>query len=177
MSFTPTNIVEEKRLISVLKPRLSAAVDHIPPIVLRYLPDNALNALIYIFNQSFGQGKFISEFKKAKVIPVFKKGNPKNVLNYRPISSLSSFLKILEKIVCTGLHSFININNNISQQQFGFRHKHSTNHAAALLISNIVDAFERKQQVLRIFLDISKAFDTIDHSILLHKLNNYGLRG
>ena len=77
MFFTSTNIVEVKRLISVLKPKLSTGVDHIPPIVLRYLPDNALNALTYKFNQSLGQGKFISEFKKAKVIPVFKKGNPK----------------------------------------------------------------------------------------------------
>ena len=177
MFFTPTNIVEVKRLISVLKPKLSAGVDHIPPIVLRYLPDNALNALTYIFNQSLGQGKFISEFKKAKVIPVFKNGNPKNVLNYRPVSLLSSLSKILEKTVHARLHSFININNNISQQQFGFRHKHSTNHATTLFISNIVDVFERKQLILGIFLDISKAFNTIDRSILLNKLNNYGVRG
>ena len=108
---------------------------------------------------------------------MFKKRNPKNVLNYIPISLLSSLSKILEKIVYTRLHSFINININISQQQFGFRHKHSTYHATTLLISNIVDAFEKKQLVLGIFLDISKTFDTIDHSILLHKLNNYGVRG
>ena len=73
------------------------------------------------------------------------------------------------------MHSFIDINNNISQQQFGFRHMHSTNHATTLLINNIVDAFVREQLVLNIFLDISKAFDTIDDTILLHKLNNYGV--
>ena len=74
-----------------------------------------------------------------------------------------SLSKILEKIVYTRLHLFSNINNNISQQQFGFRHKHSTNHATTLLVRNIVDAFERKQLILGIFVDISKTFDTIDH--------------
>ena len=147
------------RLISVLKPKLSAGVDHIPSIVLRYFSDNALNALTYIFNQSLGQGKFVSELKKAKVILVFKKGNSKNVLNYRPLlvysrpcqrlskklctldcipdrplALLSSLSKTLEKIVHIRLHSFININNNISQQEFRFRHKHSTNDATTLLI-------------------------------------------
>ena len=99
-------------------------------------------------------------------------------MNYRPISLLSSVSKILEKIVYARLHSFINMDNNLSHQQFGFRNKHSTNHATTLLISNIVDAFEKKKQlVMGIFLDISKAFDTIDHAIILHKLNNYGGRG
>ena len=83
-------------------------------------------------------------FKRAKIIPVFKKGNPKNVLNYRPISLLPSLSKILEKVVYTRLHSFINMNDNLSHQQFGFRRKHSTNQATTLLISNIVDAFEKK---------------------------------
>ena len=177
MFMTPTNVVEIKRFICELKPKLSAGIDQIPPIVLRYLPDNVLHALTYIFNQSLCEGKFISVFKLAKIIAVYKKGNPKNVLNYRPISLLSSVSKILEKIVYARLHSFINMDNNLSHQQFGFRNKHSTNHATTLLISNIADAFEKKQLVMGIFLDISKAFDTIDHAILLHKLNNFGVRG
>ena len=144
---TPANIAEIKRLIYELKPKLSAGIDQIPPLVLRYFPDNALHALSYIFNQSLCQSKFISMFKQAKIIPVFKKGNPKNVLNYRPISLLPSLSKILEKVVYNRLHSFININDNLSHQQFGFRRKHSTNQATTLLISNIVDAFEKKKTV------------------------------
>ena len=98
MFMTPTNIVEIKRFICELKPKLSAGVDQILPIVLRYLPDNVLHALTYIFNQSLCEGKFISVFKQAKIMAVYKKGNQKNVLNYRPISLLSSVSKILEKV-------------------------------------------------------------------------------
>ena len=116
-------------------------------------------------------------FGPTEVIPVFKKDNPKNVLNYRPISLLPSLSKLLEQVVYRRLHSFINMNNKLSHQQFGFRCKHSTNQAITLLISNIVDAFEKKKQlVLEIFLDISMAFDTTDHSVMLHKLNNYDVR-
>ena len=76
MFVTPTNIVEIKRFIYELKPKLSAGVDQIPPVILRYLPDNVLHALTYIFNQSLCKEKFISVFKQAKIIPVYKKGNP-----------------------------------------------------------------------------------------------------
>ena len=117
MFMSPTNIIEIKRLINQLKPKLSAGIDQIPPIVLRYLPENVLHALSYIFNQSLCQSKFISIFKQAKIIPVFNKGNPKNVLNIRPIS-LPSLSKILEKIVYSRLHSFVNMNNSLSFQQF-----------------------------------------------------------
>ena len=144
MLIPPANIIEIKRLINQLKSKLSAGTNQTPPIVLRYPPENVLHALTDIFNQSLCQGKFIFIFKQAKIIPAFNKDNPKNVLNYRPISLLSSLSKILEKIVSSRLHSFVNMNNSLSSQQFGFRHKYSTTHATTLLISNIVDAFEKK---------------------------------
>ena len=89
--------------------------------------------------------------KQAKIIPVFKKGNQKNALTYRPISLLPCLSKILEKVVYTRLHSFINMNDNLSHQQFEFRRKRSTNQATTLLISNIVDAFEKKSQYAEFF--------------------------
>ena len=130
MFFYPTCPEEIKRIISTLVPKLSAGWDGIPSIVLKYLPNNVISILSDIFNLSLSQEKFISNFKHAKIIP-FKKGNAKDVSNYRPISLLSCFSKILEKLVYNHLYFFwknlmqlININlvleKNIQQVTFSF---------------------------------------------------------
>ena len=117
--------------------KFSAGWDEIPSIVLKYLPLNALSALSFIFNQSLSQGKFISTFKHAKIIPIYKKGNAKNVTNYQPISLLSNIFKIIEKIVCNRLYSFLNSFNLFSNYQFGFRHGHCTSHVITLLVDKV----------------------------------------
>ena len=119
--------------------KFSAGWDGIPSIVLKYLPLNALSALSFIFNQSLSQGKykFISTFKHAKIIPIYKKGNSKNVTNYQPISLLSNIFKIIEKIVCNCLYSFLNSFNLFSNYQFGFRHGHCTSHVITLLVDKV----------------------------------------
>ena len=133
--------------------------------------------LIKIFNDSLLLGIFPQTMKIAKVLPFYKSGKKNLMTNYRPISVLSSFSKILERIMYNRLYSYLNDNNNLFfQKQFGFREGHSTNHAHIQLINDICDSFNQNKYTLGVFIDLSKAFDTVDHNILLKKLSLYGIK-
>ena len=99
------------------------------------------------------------------------------LINYRPLSLLSVFSKILEKIVSARLVSFLIRQNFFHKTQFGFWKKYSTSHATTLFVENTTAAFELEQCMVGVFLDLFKAFDTIDHKVLLQKLMHYGVRG
>ena len=116
-------------------------------------------------------------FKVAKVCPVFKNGDKNQFCNYRPISILPSFSKIFEKAVFNRLTSFIENKKMLTSQQYGFRKQYSTYMALLDMYDNVSTAVDRNEFSLGIFIDLSKAFDTLNHEILLNKLQFYGVRG
>ena len=131
-----------------------------------------------LINMSFETGTFPSILKISKVIPVFKnKGSPLEVGNYRPISLLSNIEKIFEKIMYARLIDFLTQFNQIYTRQFGFRKHHSTIHTLINIVERIRHNLDKGEFACGVFVDLQKAFDTVDHKILLAKLNHYGIRG
>ena len=124
-----------------------------------------------LFNLSFTTGVFPSVLKTPKVVPVFKKDSKLDYSNYRPISLLSNIEKILEKLMYKRLYTFLNKNNVIYNLQFGFRQQYSTSHSLINITENIRKALDDGS------IDCGKAFDIVDHQILLAKLNHYGIHG
>ena len=131
---------------------------------------------MHIFNLSFKQGIFPKKLKIARVIPVFKSGDDTNISNYRPISILPCFSKILERIMYNKLYSYLEKNNILYNKQFGFKTGHSTDHAILHLVQIIFQGFDKNKFTISIFIDLSMASDTVDHSILIKKLENYGIK-
>ena len=117
------------------------------------------------------------QLKIAKVIPIYKKEDVEVFSNYRPVSVLPCFSKILERLMFNRCMDYIDKNSILNEKQFGFRTNHSTYMAIIELVDKVVSAVERNESTLGIFLDLSKASDTTDHDILLYKLEYYGFRG
>ena len=113
----------------------------------------------------------------SDVIPTFKKGDKSQCNNYRPISPLSNLSKIIEKIVYKRLYLFLEEKEILYKQQFGFRNNHSTTHALLSITEEICEACDNGYYTCGVFLDLKKAFETVNHKILLDKLNYYGIRG
>ena len=148
------------------------------PRILKILNPTLSPILAKLFNRCLECGYFPDELKVAKIIPLYKnKGSINEVSNYRPISMLSVFSKIFEKLIHKEFSEFFNRNNLFNDVQFGFRSKHSTMHALINAVENLHEAIDNKSHSLGIFIDFSRAFDTINYDLLLSKLNNYGVRG
>ena len=136
-----------------------------------------LKPLKHIFNNSLQKGGFPDSMKIARVIPIFKTGDAQEFSNYRPVSILPQFSKILEKIFHNRLMSFLNDKQILYNGQFGFRENHSTSMAILELVEEMTTAMDNSQSSVAVFMDLKKAFDTVDHNILLTKLENYDIRG
>ena len=122
-------------------------------------------------------GIFPDSFKKSKIIPLFKKGEPSLLVNYRPISLLPTISKIFERIIHNQMYDYFNDNNLLAEQQYGFRKLHSTEFAAVKLADYISKQMESGKIPCSLYIDLSKAFDTLCYDILLQKLRYYGFSG
>jgi len=168
---------EVETLIKNQKINSSPGWDEIPTALLKNTYQCFIKPLTHAFNLSITQGIFPEELKLARVTPVYKNDSPLKVNNYRPISVLSVFSKLLEKIMYSRLTTFFEKHNLLYKLQFGFRPEYSTDLALTYLVDKINQAIDKKEYVIGIFIDLSKAFDTVDHKILLSKLYKYGIRG
>ena len=175
--FTPTDEVEIAGIIRELKNKHSSGHDSISNVLLKKNLNEIVKPLTHICNLSISTGVVPTAMKLARVIPIFKKGDNMMLGNYRPISLLTCLSKVLEKIVFKRTSKFLNTHKLLYQLQFGFREKHCTTHAMLTMLNKITSCFDRYEHTVGVFLDFSKAFDTINHDILLYKLSYYGIRG
>jgi exonuclease III len=173
----PVTSTEIKKIIKSLKWKNSHGYDEIPIRILKISLPFITSPLTHICNKSLNSGLFPTRLKYAQINPVFKKGEKSKLSNYRPISLLTSFSKVFEKVIYNRLHNHITVNNILAEEQHGFRNRASTETASFNLINNILDAFNNNMQVGGIFCDLTKAFDCVNHNVLLSKMEFYGITG
>ena len=174
---SPTNEFEIRRLIGALPNKKSSGHDNIDNVLLKQIAVEIAPILADIFNQSLLSGVFPDIMKLAEVVPLFKNKDRMVTSNYRPISLLITLSKILEKIVYKRTYSFLQKHRILYKSQYGFRSAHSCENAITELVGHVIKEQEMGKHTAALFLDLSKAFDTLEHKVLLKKLEIYGIRG
>ena len=171
--------ISEQEVVDLIAslPNKSPGHASIPLKFLKIVADIIAVPLCRIINLSFTKGVFPELIKTAKVIPSFKGGSTADVNNYRPISLLSIFDKIIEKLMHKQLYAFLEQHEVLFENQFGFRKKCSTAHSLIEITEKIKESIDNQMFGCGIFIDLKKAFDTVNHEILLRKLEHYGIRG
>lgn len=174
---TPIDKEEVLQEISKLKPGKAPGMDNIKGEIIKTIAHVIGDALVHVFNLCFTSGVYPDILKIAKVIPLYKKGNNTLPENYRPISLLPIINKLLERLIEKRLRAFLQNHNVFYEYQFGFRTGYSTSFALLEITNNIHHHLDKGENVLGLYLDLKKAFDTVNHSILKTKLKHYGIRG
>ena len=169
-------INELKEAFFSLKTNKSPGYDEISSNVIINCFSELNDPLKYLFEKSIEKGVFPDALKIARVTPLFKGGDPSNISNYRPISVLPCFSKILERIMYNRLHKYLSTEKLLYSKQFGFQTGRSTVHAIVKLVDQIYESFEKYHYTLGVFIDLLKAFDAVDHTILIKKLEMYGIK-
>ena len=155
----------------------SCSIDNLPVTILKQISYIISPVLEYLVNFSINSGTFPDCLKVSRVVPLHKGGIKLDVSNYRPISILNVFSKILEKIVHKQLYNYFEYNHILDDSQFGFRKNKSTTQALLRHTNYIYESLDNDKLVFSLYLDLKKAFDSVDHEILLGKLSHYGIRG
>ena len=168
---------EVSDVIMTLKSNKSTGPNSIPTNILKEIKEMVSIPLSHLINKSFTSGIFPKIFKLAKIVPIFKSETRLAINNYRPISLLSNISKIIEKLMHQRLNQFLELHNCFYAFQFGFRLNYSTNNALMSIVENIQTQLDNGKFAAGIFVDLKKAFDTVDHEILVNKLEYYGIRG
>ena len=174
--FSPVSSTDVQRIIISLKSK-SCNIHSLPIFLLKFLSDSLSPILAHLINKSLLNGIFPASLKKAQVIPLFKNGSRDDVNNYRPISLLSNYSKIYEKVVCNQLKRYFEMNAIFNINQYGFRSNKNTVNAVINLLTDVYKSLDDGNLYFSMFLDLKKAFDSVSHEILLSKLEFYGVRG
>ena len=177
MFLRPTSGIEILALINKLPNKGSSGYDNISNLLLKSLADQISVPLEIIFNKSLEEGLFPTKMKKADIVPLYKSKDKQECLNYKPISLLITLSKLLEKIMYKRVYQFLEKTGQIFPSQYGFRSSHSCENAVSELLSTIIKGKEQGLYTVSLFLDLSKAFDSLEHEMMLRKLESYGICG
>lgn len=170
--FKTVTVPEVRKALRDVDPNKSSGPDKLEPYFLKIAADLIADPVTYLINFSLAMNQVQVIRKSANVLPLHKGGDPANINNYRPISKLSVLAKLMESLISMQLKDYLINNNILNESQSDFRKQHSTITAVSKVVNGLVKILDNKQHYAALFIDLSKAVDTVDHKILLQRLTS-----